>query len=97
ASDRKAYSRFSAHPMRRQGAGAAGCARWNARCSIRSVALLGLRRGLDGFHLLVREAEMMAQFVDQHMGDDLAQRVVVVLGPVVENGAAIEEDGVGQL
>src|SRR5215217_540428 len=51
----------------------------------------------DFFHVLVGKAEMMAEFVDQHMGDDFAERVVVVLGPIVEDGAAVEEHGVGEL
>ncbi len=37
---------------------------------------------------------MVADFVDQNMGDDVAQRLVI-LGPIVEDGAAIERDAVG--
>ena len=35
---------------------------------------------------------MMAELVDEHVGDDRAQRLLV-LGPVVEDGAAVEPDG----
>ncbi len=38
---------------------------------------------------------MMADLVNEHMGDDGAQGLLV-LGPVIENGAAVEEDHVGQ-
>ena len=47
----------------------------------------------DRLHVVVRQAEMMADFVDQNMGDDVAQRFLV-LGPVVEDRAAIEQDPV---
>ena len=36
---------------------------------------------------------MVAELVDQHMGDDVAQRFLV-LGPIVENGAPVERDAV---
>ena len=39
---------------------------------------------------------MMADLVNQHMGDDLAQRVGV-FGPVVEYGASVESHPVGHL
>jgi hypothetical protein len=38
---------------------------------------------------------MMADLVNEHMGDDGAQGLLM-LGPVVENRAAVEEDHVGQ-
>lgn len=38
---------------------------------------------------------MMADLMDQHMGDDGAQSLVM-LGPVIEDGTAIEEDHVGE-
>ena len=38
---------------------------------------------------------MVAHFVDEDVGDDGAEGVVV-LGPVVEDGAAVEVDSVGQ-
>ncbi len=39
---------------------------------------------------------MVADLVDQHMSDDVAQRLLV-LGPIVEDGAAIERDAVRPL
>src|SRR5690606_25924156 len=59
----------------------------------RSGALGRLR--LDRFHVLVRKAEMVADLVDEDVRDDRAQRLLV-LGPIVEDGAAIEPDLVGQ-
>jgi hypothetical protein len=38
---------------------------------------------------------MMTDLVNEHMGDDVAERLVV-LGPVIENGAPVEEDHIGQ-
>ena len=38
---------------------------------------------------------MMADLVNEHMGDDGAQRLLV-LGPVIENGAPVEEDHIGK-
>ena len=55
-----------------------------------------LGRLLDPLHVIVRQAEMVADLVDQHMGDDVAQRLLV-LGPVVEDGAAVERDAVRPL
>ena len=40
---------------------------------------------------------MVAQFVHQHMGHHFAQGIVVILGPIVENGAAIQKHRIGQL
>src|SRR4051812_42495914 len=53
--------------------------------------LLGLF--LELFHVVVRQAEMVADLVDQHMGDDVAQRLVV-FGPVVQYRPAVEGDAV---
>ena len=39
---------------------------------------------------------MVAELMDEHVGDHLPQSVLV-LRPVIENGAAVEEDGVRQL
>src|SRR5437016_1837826 len=44
---------------------------------------------LERLHVVVGEAEMVADLVHQHMGDDRAQRLVV-LGPVVEDRPAVE-------
>ena len=38
---------------------------------------------------------MVADFVDQHMADDMAERLLV-LGPIVQDGPAVEPDHVGQ-
>ena len=43
-------------------------------------------------HVIVGQAEMMADFVHQHMGHHPFQRVLAVR-PFVEQGAAVEEDG----
>src|SRR6187402_3734876 len=56
-------------------------------------ALIGLR--LDGLHICVGEAKMVADFVDQHMADDMAQRLLM-FGPVVQNRPPIQPDHVGQ-
>src|ERR1700722_14728508 len=50
---------------------------------------------LDRRHIVVGEAEMMADFVNQHMADDMAQRIVV-FGPVIQDRAAIQPDHVGK-
>src|SRR5271169_5350460 len=54
------------------------------------------RTMLDGRHVLVRQPEMMTDLVHQHMLDDGAERFVV-LGPVIDDRAAIEPDHVGHL
>src|SRR5712691_4333652 len=54
------------------------------------------RGGLDRLHVAVGQAEMMADLVHQHVGDERAQGLVV-FGPVVEHRAAIEKDHVGHL
>src|SRR5690606_24268779 len=54
------------------------------------------RLRLERFHVSVGKAEVVADLMDQHVGDDGPQRLLV-LGPVVEDGAAIEPDLVGQL
>ena len=46
---------------------------------------------LDPLHVVVRQAEMMADFVDQHVADDMADGLVM-LRPVVEDRPAVEED-----
>jgi hypothetical protein len=38
---------------------------------------------------------MMTDLVNEHMSDDVAQRLVM-LGPVIENGSPVEEHHVGQ-
>src|SRR5690606_9127187 len=51
--------------------------------------LIGCR--FDRLHVRIREAEVVADLVDQNVGDDGPERLVV-LGPVVEDGPAIEKD-----
>ena len=57
--------------------------------------LVEVGRGLNCFHVFVGKAEMVAKFMDKYMGDDFTQRIVVMLGPIVENGAPIEEKVLG--
>ncbi|NDH64172.1 MAG: DUF1254 domain-containing protein, partial [Alphaproteobacteria bacterium] len=47
----------------------------------------------DRFHVVVAQAEVMADLVDQHMPHDMRQ-VFAGLAPIVEDRAAIEEDAV---
>src|SRR5215471_11098709 len=54
--------------------------------SIKRLASSGRR--FYRFHVSVRQPKMMADFVHQHMRDNCAERFVV-LGPVIENRAAI--------
>src|SRR6185312_6041410 len=53
-----------------------------------------LPRLLDPLHVLVAEAEMVADLVDQHVADNRVERLVV-LAPVIEDRAAVEEHHVG--
>jgi hypothetical protein len=53
------------------------------------IASVGVR--LDRLHVVVRQAEMMSDFMDQHMGNDGAQRLVM-LTPVVEDRPAVQPD-----
>src|SRR5690606_31090963 len=46
----------------------------------------------DGVDLIIVEAQVMADLMDQHMGDDLGQTDIAALAPLIQNGAAIEED-----
>src|SRR5271166_1852449 len=50
--------------------------------------------GLDFGHVVVREAKMVADLVDQHVADDVAQRLLM-LGPIIQDRAAVEPDHVG--
>src|SRR6516165_2431968 len=50
-------------------------------------------RRLDPRHLLVAEAEMMADLVDQHMTHE-AREILPGLAPVVEDRPAVEKDHV---
>src|SRR5262245_30307886 len=55
---------------------------------------LANRFGFDALHVGIRQAEMVADFVHQDMGDYGAERFLV-LGPIVENRAPVEEHHVG--
>src|ERR1700730_10254270 len=70
------------------------------RCSIRVLSRLRLVRkplaSLDVPHVMVRQAEMMADLMHQHMCDDGAQGLIM-LGPIVENWPAVEPDHVRHL
>src|SRR5690606_21165323 len=46
----------------------------------------------DGVDLIVVQPQMMADLVDQDMGDDLGQADVAALAPFIEERAAIQED-----
>ena len=50
---------------------------------------------LDRLHVIVGKPEVMADFVDQHVGDHLFQGVLA-LAPIIQQGPAIEPDHVGQ-
>src|SRR5665213_1645981 len=47
---------------------------------------------LDGLDVGVREAHVMADFVDEDMGDKLTQGYIAQLRPLLEDRAAIEKD-----
>src|SRR5680860_1719217 len=49
---------------------------------------------LDARHVVVRQTEMVADLMHQHMGNNVPQGLVV-LCPIVEDGAAIEKDHLG--
>src|SRR3954466_7523128 len=53
------------------------------------------RSRLDRFHVGVRQAEVVADLVDEDMADDMAERLVV-LGPVIEDWPPVQPDHVGQ-
>src|SRR5690606_23676095 len=46
----------------------------------------------DGVNLIVVQAQVVADLVDQDVGDDLGQADVAALAPFVEDRTAIEED-----
>ena len=49
--------------------------------------------GLDRFHVVVAQPEMMADLVDQHMAHDVRQ-ILARFAPVIEDRPAVEEDAV---
>src|SRR4051794_12263795 len=54
-----------------------------------------LSRRLDRVDVRVAEPEVVADLVDQDVGDHLVQGDVAALGPFVEDRAAVEEDAAG--
>ncbi len=48
---------------------------------------------LNGFHVVVAHAEMVADFVDQDMADQIGQ-ILAGLAPVIEDRPAVEKDHV---
>ena len=61
------------------------------------VCVLGSLGGsFERLHVIVGEAEMMADLVHQHMRDDGTERLVV-LGPIVQDRTAVEPDHVRHL
>src|ERR1700676_4398288 len=57
------------------------------------IRLAGLRP--DCLHIVVRQPKMMADLVNQHMADDMAERLVM-FGPVIQDRPAVEPDHVGE-
>src|SRR4051812_41853991 len=79
--------------------------RWKSTPRGRSAAAAGLEATLpvqpapdrlagrfDGLDVLVGQAEVVADLVDEDVGDHLAQGHVAALAPFVEDRAAVEED-----
>src|SRR5882757_905100 len=69
---------------------------WGARAQLSArlrAAGFFLGLGFDRFHVVVAQAEMMADLVDQHVAHDVRQ-VLARFTPVVEDRTAIEEDAV---
>ena len=52
-----------------------------------------IRCFLKSLHVVIAKTEMVADFVDQHMSDDVA-KCFFILGRIVEDGAAIERNAV---
>ncbi len=52
--------------------------------------------GLQAVHIVIGEAEMMADFVNQGVADD-GLEILAGFAPVIEQGTAIEEDAVDVL
>ena len=55
-----------------------------------------MRLRLDGVHILVRESEMVADFVYQDMLDEMIQPLVTAFDPFCEDGQAVEENAIGK-
>src|ERR1700722_16958259 len=78
--ERKTVTIMAAVPLRATGLGRRILAR---RCSLGREAWL-FCRCFDRLHIGIGEAEMVADFVHQHVFDDVAQRFVV-FGPVIKD------------
>ena len=65
--------------------------------AVREIGAVGFGSGsvlcFDALHVLVAEAEMMADLVDQHVADN-AGKVLAGLAPIIEDRPAIEKDQV---
>src|SRR6266513_6109376 len=61
----------------------------NAASKERLICAMLSRGRLNRLHIGVGEAEMVADFVDKHMADDMAERLVM-LGPVIQDRPAVE-------
>src|ERR1700736_3535292 len=57
------------------------------------IRLFSLR--LDRLHVVVGQPKMMADFVNQDVADEMAQRLVM-FGPVIQDRATVEPDHIGQ-
>lgn len=53
------------------------------------------RGGFDGFHIAIRQAEVVTDFMDENVGND-GTKGFIMLGPIVEDGTAIEKHHVGR-
>src|SRR5215470_12710601 len=72
------------------------CSRWRGAkppASTRTPLGVGVGGGLDALHVVVAEAEMVADLVDQHMAHQMGE-LLAALAPVVEQRPAIEEDAI---
>src|SRR5271154_1017655 len=64
---------------------------WHAPSTFMKFLLDLLGGLLDRRHIGVAQPEMMADLVNEHMLDDVTQRVLV-LGPIIEDRPAVEPD-----
>lgn len=53
-----------------------------------------MRSGLDRVHILVRESEMVANFVYQDMLDQVIEPLITSLHPFCQDGQAVEKDAI---
>src|SRR6202042_3700661 len=62
---------------------------------IKGQKAASIRRGLDGRHVVVGEAKMMTDLVDQHMTNDPSQ-CFIMFGPIVQDRPPVKPDQIGQ-